>query len=66
MINNDIHDNQNELVELKELLFIDELDQIKELKSKVTHTFVNGRLVYENGKFNERNKGQRLKFNIST
>ncbi len=35
MINNDILDNQNELAELKELLLADELDQIKELKSKV-------------------------------
>ncbi len=30
--------------------------------SKVTHTFVNGNLVYENGKFNESVKGQRLLF----
>lgn len=29
---------------------------------KVTHTFVNGNLVYENGKFNELIKGTRLKF----
>ena len=35
MISNDIHDNQNELVELKELLLADELEQLKELKSKV-------------------------------
>ncbi len=32
-------------------------------KSKVTHTFVNGKLVYENGKFNETFKGKELKFN---
>jgi len=31
--------------------------------SKITHTFVNGNLVYENGKFNESIKGQRLMFN---
>ena len=30
--------------------------------SKITHTFVNGNLVYVNGKFDERNKGQRLLF----
>lgn len=30
--------------------------------SKVTHTIVSGHLVYENGKFNESTKGQRLKF----
>ena len=30
--------------------------------SKVTHTFVNGNLVYENGKFNELVKGHRLLF----
>ena len=32
-------------------------------KSKITHTFVNGRLVYNHGKFDETVKGQRLKFN---
>ena len=31
-------------------------------KSKITHTFVNGRLVYKHGKFDESVKGQRLKF----
>ena len=30
--------------------------------SKVTHTFVNGHLVYENGKFNENKKGMSLTF----
>ncbi|MGD0710806.1 MAG: dihydroorotase [Bacteroidales bacterium] len=30
--------------------------------SSVTHTFVNGRLVYENGKFDETAKGMRLQF----
>lgn len=30
--------------------------------SKVTHTFVNGHLVYDNGNFNEEVKGQRLYF----
>lgn len=30
--------------------------------SKVTHTFVNGNLIYENGKFDESKKGQRLLF----
>jgi len=30
--------------------------------SKVTHTFINGNLVFENGKFNETIKGQRLEF----
>jgi len=32
-------------------------------KSRVTHTFVNGHLVYENFKFNEGKFGQRLEFN---
>lgn len=32
-------------------------------KSKITHTFVNGNLVYENGRFYEDIKGQRLTFN---
>ena len=31
-------------------------------KSKVTHTFVNGNLVFDNGVFNEENKGHRLTF----
>jgi dihydroorotase len=29
----------------------------------ITHTFVNGNLVYENGKFNENIRGKRLSFN---
>jgi dihydroorotase len=29
----------------------------------VTHTFVNGNLVYENGLFHEENRGERLTFN---
>lgn len=33
-----------------------------EFKSKVTHTFVNGCLVYNNGSFNESVKGRRLEF----
>ncbi|MCP4178154.1 MAG: dihydroorotase [bacterium] len=32
-------------------------------KSKVTHTFVNGNLVYEEGKFNDSVKGEELEFN---
>ncbi len=31
--------------------------------SKVTHTFVNGNLVYQDGKFDESNRGMRLTFN---
>lgn len=30
----------------------------------VTHTFVNGHLAYENGTFNENQRGQRLLFNV--
>jgi dihydroorotase len=30
--------------------------------SVVTHTFVNGHLVYENGKFDESKKGERMSF----
>ena len=30
--------------------------------SKVTHTFVNGNLIYDNGRFDESKKGQRLLF----
>lgn len=35
----------------------------KRFNAKVTHTFVGGNLVYENGKFNEKIKGKRLSFN---
>jgi dihydroorotase len=31
--------------------------------SKITHTFVNGNLIYKNGKFNDTIKGERLLFN---
>ncbi|MBN4049680.1 dihydroorotase [Bacteroidales bacterium AH-315-N07] len=31
-------------------------------KSKITHTFVNGHLVFENGNFDENQKGKRLTF----
>lgn len=34
----------------------------QEFKSSITHTFVSGHLAYENGKFDESIKGQRLKF----
>ena len=34
-----------------------------EVHSIVTHTFVNGNLVYENGVFHEESKGERLVFN---
>jgi len=34
-----------------------------EFPARITHTFVNGHLVYENGKFNEVQKGKRLFFN---
>ena len=36
-----------------------------EVKSQVTHTFVNGNLVYENGLFHEESRGERLMFNGS-
>ena len=34
----------------------------QEFSSRVTHTFVNGNLVFSNGKFNEQPKGKRLEF----
>lgn len=33
------------------------------LPATITHTFVSGHLAYENGRFNEEQKGQRLSFN---
>jgi dihydroorotase len=32
--------------------------------SRITHTFVNGNVVYRNGKFDERWRGKRLEFNL--
>jgi len=32
-------------------------------KSKITHTLVNGNLVYDNGKFNDTIKGMQILFN---
>jgi dihydroorotase len=37
----------------------------KTFSSKVTHTFVNGNLVYGNGQWDESIKGQRLQFDRS-
>ena len=34
------------------------------VRSQVTHTFINGNLVYENGIFHEENRGERLTFSI--
>ncbi len=34
-----------------------------EFNSKITHTIVNGNVVFDDGKFNETNLGMRLKFN---
>ena len=34
-----------------------------ELSCSVTHTFINGELVYHNGNFNENYRGKRLTFN---
>ncbi|RZK68148.1 MAG: hypothetical protein EOO95_00655 [Pedobacter sp.] len=34
-----------------------------EFPAKITHTFVNGNLVYENGRIIDSHKGQRLSFN---
>ncbi len=35
----------------------------QKFKSKITHTIINGNIVYDNGVFNETHKGHRLKFN---
>ena len=35
----------------------------RKVRSKVTHTFVGGNLVYENGQFHDDVRGERLKFN---
>ena len=35
----------------------------QQFSSRVTHTFVNGHLAYQNGTFDESKKGKRLLFN---
>jgi len=35
----------------------------KTFHSVITHTFINGRLVYENGRFNDKSCGMQLRFN---
>ena len=35
----------------------------EQLRSKITHTFINSHLVYHNDQFNEKTKGQHLTFN---
>ena len=34
-----------------------------EFSNKITHTFVNGNLMFANGVFDEKTKGKRLEFN---
>ena len=36
--------------------------QGKEFNSKITHTFVNGNLVFNNGKINESYRGKKISF----
>ena len=35
----------------------------QQFSSGITHTFVNGHLAYENGRFDESTKGKRMTFN---
>jgi hypothetical protein len=37
--------------------------KVTTFKSRITHTFVNGQLVYQNAKVNEAKAGKRLLFN---
>jgi dihydroorotase len=51
--------NENWTVEKENILYKCGWSPLEgtEFHSKVTHTFVNGNLVYENGKINEENSG---------
>lgn len=58
--------NQNWTVEKENILYKCGWSPLvgTEFHSKVTHTFVNGNLVYENGKINEEKFGERLLFEV--
>ncbi|WP_027383574.1 dihydroorotase [Epilithonimonas caeni] len=58
--------NQNWTVEKENILYKCGWSPLEgtEFHSKVTHTFVNGNLAYENGKINEGKFGERLLFEI--
>lgn len=58
--------NENWTVEKENILYKCGWSPLEgtEFHSKVTHTFVNGNLVYENGKINEEKFGERLLFEV--
>ncbi|MCJ8154247.1 dihydroorotase [Chryseobacterium sp. SSA4.19] len=58
--------NQNWTVEKENILYKCGWSPLEgtEFHSKVTHTFVNGNLVYENGNINEKKFGERLLFEV--
>jgi len=58
--------NQNWTVEKENILYKCGWSPLEEMNfsSKVTHTLVNGNLVYENGKINEEKFGERLLFEV--
>jgi len=59
--------NQNWTVEKENILYKCDWSPLEgnEFHSKVTHTFVNGNLVYENGTINEEKCGERLLFEVA-
>ncbi|MBL7879640.1 MAG: dihydroorotase [Chryseobacterium gambrini] len=58
--------NENWIVEKENILYKCGWSPLEGMNfhSKVTHTFVNGNLVYENGKINEQKFGERLLFEV--
>ena len=61
-----VDDNVNSLITNEDVLYKcgwTPYDGIA-VRSQVTHTFVNGNLVYENGQFNEGSRGERLTFRV--
>jgi dihydroorotase len=58
--------NENWIVEKENILYKCGWSPLEgtTFHSKVTHTFVNGNLVYENGKINEQKFGERLLFEV--
>jgi dihydroorotase len=57
--------NQSYVVSKENLLYKCQWSPFEgqQFDSVITHTFVNGNLVFENGKFDESNKGMRMRFN---
>ncbi len=56
--------NQNTIVSKEDILYKCGWSPLENFNfpAKITHTFINGHLAYENGQFNETERGKRLSF----